>query len=871
MSDLKLPFNKCDQCPLRTSERRHVLGDGNIRSKVLLLGEAPGENEVSLKKPFMGKAGQLLRRVLKETGYKEDEFFIFNSVLCRPPNNRDPQDVEIECCWDNVEAVIQEMNPRVIIPAGKTALRRIEGMNIKAITKRVGVPKPLPKYGDAISIPIFHPSFVLRNGSHAEQEYMKTLAKVRLVIENLTGTRKRSDHAPLVEYRMLEDCGSILDHLKEVSDSPCISFDTETTSLFFQWADLLTIGYSWDEDRGAAIPWSYFDPEDLTLKHYLSPKDRRTVAKALADILSGPVRKTAHNGKFDYKILHHCLKGEMDRDFKVNNVVFDSMLAHHLLDENSKHSLDALSNKYPEYAGYFFLNDQSVDEGKKIGSQVRKAFIEGIAKYHIPDEVFTRKAVGVFRTQFQADLEAGKHSKELDYFRNIIRWTENGFALVPKDVISFYCATDAALAFKLSMEFADEIENQGLDFVMHNIVVPLANDLREAEEFGVKVDVPRVKKLIKDSEAKIAELRALIFDAAGEEFNINSGQQLSHILFDKLGIKPFKKTATGWSADEESMKSFASQGYAIAQHILDYREQFKIVGTYVAPLLDWKDQNDRIHANFKIHGTVTGRLSCENPPLQVIPRDSEVRKVFICDEGNVLIGFDFAQAELRVLAFCSQDENLLRDVQFADVHEAKARRLFGIAQDQEVPKALRKRAKGINFGIVYGAGPEAIAVRAECSVEEAKQVMKEDQKNYPKVYEWIKKVHQELHRNGQVINLFGRVRRLPNVWSQDRELVAEAERQAQNCLIQGASADLCNLSAIAINREIRRLKIPAKFLMNIHDAIYWEVEEPYLEELKEIAIREIKKPKPPFDMEMGVDFGIGKAWGSLSEDGKKYI
>lgn len=871
MSDLKLPFNKCDRCPLRTSERRHVLGDGNIKSSVLLLGEAPGENEVSLKKPFMGKAGQLLRRVLKETGYKEDEYFIFNSVLCRPPNNRDPQDVEIECCWDNVEAVIETMKPKVIIPAGKTALRRIEGMNLKSITNRVGVPKPLPKYGDAISIPIFHPSFVLRNGSYAEQEYRKTLAKVRTVIENLIRTRKRSDYAPLVEYRMLEDCGAILDHLKEVADSPCISFDTETTSLFFQWADLLTIGYSWDEDRGAAIPWSYFDLEDLTLKYYLPPKDRKRVAEALADILSGPIRNTAHNGKFDYKVLHHCLKKEMDRDFKVNNVVFDSMLAHHLLDENSNHGLDVLSNKYPEYAGYFFLNDQAVEEGKKIGSQVRKSFIEGIAKYHIPAEAFTRKAVGEFRAKFQADLEAGKHSKELDYYRKLHRWTENGFALVPKEIISFYCATDSALAFKLSMEFAEEIENQGLSFVMNNITMPISNDLREAEEFGVKVDVPRVKKLIAASEAKIKELEALIFDAAGGEFNINSGPQLCEVLFNKLGIRPLKKTATGWSADEESLKHFASQGYAIAQHILDYREQFKIVRTYVAPLLDWRDENDRIHANFKIHGTVTGRLSCTDPPLQVIPRDSEVRKVFICDEGNVIIGFDFAQAELRVLAFCSQDENLLRDVQFADVHEAKARRLFGISQDQEVPKALRKRAKGINFGIVYGAGPEAIAVRAECSVEEAKQVMKEDQKNYPRVYEWIKKVHQELHRNGQVVNLFGRVRRLPNVWSQDRELVAEAERQAQNCLIQGASADLCNLSAIAINNEIRRLKIHAKFLMNIHDAIYWEVEESHLEKLKEIAIREIKKPKPPFDMEMEVDFGIGRTWGSLSEDGKKYI
>jgi len=419
-----------------------------------------------------------------------------------------------------------------------------------------------------------------------------------------------------------------------------------------------------------------------------------------------------------------------------------------------------------------------------------------------------------------------------------------------------------------------ELHSEGLESVLRDIELPVVPVVEKMERRGILLDVGYLKQLSARYHKDLETLAAGIYRLAGSEFNIKSPKQLGEVLFDKMGIGggKGKKTATGQrSTREDELRKYAD-GEPIIQDILEYRELQKLLSTYIDNLPKMVDEYDRLHAHFSQTGTTTGRMSSQSPNMQNIPikssRGAAIRRAIVAPEGFVLVAADYSQIELRVAAFLSGDEKLIQYFKEGqDIHTAVAAQVFGVPQDK-VDKEMRRRAKAINFGILYGMGANALAVATGTSRKEAQTYLDEYFKRFAGIHQYVERTKAEVHAKGYTETWFGRRRHFEGIRSPLPYIVAQAERMALNAPIQGTQADIIKIAMARVDSALTKAGMQDDVFITcqIHDELMYEVREGRVDRVAAL-VREtmegVMSMKDTAGVPLKVDVEVGKNWGEM--------
>ena len=491
---------------------------------------------------------------------------------------------------------------------------------------------------------------------------------------------------------------------------------------------------------------------------------------------------------------------------EVSLPIYDTMIAHYLVEADMKHGMDYLSETYLGYT-----------------------------PVHIEELI-------------------GKKGKGQGSMRD-----------VPLEKISEYAAEDADITFQLKQVISPMVQKREVEDVLYKIELPLIEVLTDMEYEGVKIDEPYLKSYSKELEAEMIHYRDQVFSLAGMEFNLDSPRQLGDVLFGHLKLPVDKKTATGQHSTNEEVLSKLATEYPIAEKILEYRELTKLKSTYVDALPQMINlKTGRVHTTFNQTIASTGRLSSIGPNLQNIPirteRGQKVRKAFIArDDEHVLVSADYSQIELRLAAEISGDENMLEAFrQGHDIHKATAARVYNVAMD-DVTKEMRSKAKMVNFGIIYAISAFGLSQRLGIPRKEASELIENYFVQYPKLKNYMNDTLEFARANGYVKTIMGRRRYLKDINSRNFTVRGFAEREAINAPLQGSAADLIKLAMINIYDEFKKLKLKTRMTLQVHDELVFDAHKSELEIIKPIIhdrmIQAIKTNVP-----LEVEIGVGANW-----------
>lgn len=410
----------------------------------------------------------------------------------------------------------------------------------------------------------------------------------------------------------------------------------------------------------------------------------------------------------------------------------------------------------------------------------------------------------------------------------------------------------------------EELKDRDLMKVLNDVEMPLIEILSAMEKKGIKIDPNYFSNYEIELGNLIEELQEKIYLEAGENFNINSPKQLAEILFFKLNLPPVKKTKTGLSTDEEVLEKLKNDGEKIAKYILEYRKLAKLKNTYVDAIPKLRDDKNRIHTTFNQIGTTTGRLSSSDPNLQNIPVKTDegikIRQGFIAEEGNVLMGIDYSQIELRVLAQLSGDKNLREAYQQnMDLHSLTARKIFELSDVENVSREQRIIAKTINFSIIYGKTAFGLAKELGINQREAAEYIERYFNQYPRVKDFEKEIIEFTEKNGYTETFFGRRRIIEGINSKNKNIRSQAERMAVNSVIQGTAAEIIKKVMIELYRYLKD-KEGISLLLQVHDELIFEIEKDKVEMYKKV-IEDIMKNSVKFeDVPLEINTNIGINW-----------
>jgi len=435
--------------------------------------------------------------------------------------------------------------------------------------------------------------------------------------------------------------------------------------------------------------------------------------------------------------------------------------------------------------------------------------------------------------------------------------------------ISAEHASAAAAIATVAEHLQDDLANAGMSGVFKDIEMPLAAVLAHMEQAGFRLDIAELDRIRRKLEDAIAQATASVHRLAGEEFNINSPKALGAILFEKLQMPGGSKKKTAWATGVEVLAPLASE-HEIAARVLEYREVSKLKSTYVDALPALIDKSDGIlHTTLNQLGAATGRLSSTNPNLQNIPVRSEIgreiRLAFLPPTpGRVLLAADYSQIELRLFAHMSEDATLIDAFKSGeDIHAYTARAVFAVPASEPVPGELRRRAKAVNFGILYGMGSFGLAQSVGFSRGEARDFIAAYFARFPQIKQYIAGAIDKARVDGQVTTLLGRRRLLPDLKSPNHAMRAAAERVAINAPLQGSAADLIKLAMVRIARRIEGQRLPAQLLLQVHDELIFEVDPPALDALRE-EVRTAMENAMTLRVPLVVDFKSGPSWGDMA-------
>jgi len=439
----------------------------------------------------------------------------------------------------------------------------------------------------------------------------------------------------------------------------------------------------------------------------------------------------------------------------------------------------------------------------------------------------------------------------------------NSFAEVPLEAAAPYACDDASLSCELKGLLFDTLAEQGLEDLYRTMEMPLIRVLADIEMAGIKIDPDKLQAISKELERELEGIRRRVYFLAGEEFNINSPKQLSNILFHSLGFQPGKKTKTGFSTEVGVLEELA-QTHELPREILNYRSMSKLKSTYidVLPVLI-NPKTGRVHTSFNQTATATGRLSSSEPNLQNIPIRGEwgrrIRETFIAEDDHFLLSADYSQVELRILAHLSNDEGLIAAFRNnLDIHTRTASELFGTTIEN-VTSDMRRVAKTVNFGVIYGISPFGLSETLSISREEAKQYIEHYFARHPGVQRYVEETIREAKKNGYVTTLFGRKRAVPDIGHKHAAVRQQAERLAMNSPIQGTAADIIKIAMINIWKRFRENGITTKMILQVHDELLFELPPSELEAVTGIVRKEMEEVMQ-LSVPLRVEIHYGKNW-----------
>lgn len=439
---------------------------------------------------------------------------------------------------------------------------------------------------------------------------------------------------------------------------------------------------------------------------------------------------------------------------------------------------------------------------------------------------------------------------------------EVGFEKIPIDTATKYSCEDSDITLRLKEVLSPLIAEKGLKSLFYDVEMPLVEVLAEIEMNGFKIDKELFYEMSKALDAQLNSIVERIYFLAGKEFNINSPRQLAHILFERIGLRPTKKRKTGYSTSVEVLEELALQ-HELPKEILEYRNLFKIKSTYLdtLPLLV-NPKTGRIHTSLNQTVTATGRLSSSEPNLQNIPVRGDlgrrIRKAFIAEKGNLLLSADYSQIELRILAHLSQDEGLIDAFKMGeDIHTRTAVEIFALSPESITPE-MRRQAKTVNFGIIYGISPYGLAVELGISAHQAKELIDKYFERHNGVRSFIDNIVKDAKEKGYVTTILRRQRPIPELLSPNPSIRQQGDRLAINTPIQGSAADTVKLAMVNIYRKLSRSP-KAKMILQIHDELVFEAPEDEIEYVKKVVKEEMERAVE-FSVPIKVDIGIGRHW-----------
>ena len=604
------------------------------------------------------------------------------------------------------------------------------------------------------------------------------------------------------KYELVQDIETLDKWIKECEGKGEFAVDTETTGLNSLDADIVGMSIATEEGKACYIPIHHikkvFDGADLfndgkdVLQENQIPVDE--LVKHIKPLLENPnIKKIGHNIKYDMHI------------FKRLGIdvypVEDTMIMSYVLDTTKNlHNMDELANIH---LGYTTI--------------------------HFTDVCGTGKA--------QISFSEVAFDKALDY-----------------------AAEDADITLRLYHNFKERIGKENCEEIYRNIDLPLIYNLFEMEELGVCIDTEKLKNLSLNFAKILDELSKEIYTLAGMEFNILSPKQLAEVLFEKMAIPYPEKNKKTYSTDVEILKQLSYQGYEIAEKVLKYRELAKLKSTYADALVEQVLPRDgRVHTNYFQCGTSTGRLSSNDPNLQNIPVRSElgkdIRSAFVAKDGYKLLSADYSQIELRLMASLANVKNLEKAfLDGVDIHTRTASQIFNVPEN-EMTSDIRRKAKAINFGIIYGISPFGLAKQLDISQTEAKEYIENYFKVYPEILDYMEKTKDFAHKNGYVETLYKRKLFIANI--NNPRLKAYAERAAINAPCQGTGADILKKAMIKIREILIKQKLidDVRMLLQVHDELIFEVKEDRIDEAKAIiknTMENIEHLSVPLVVEVGV-------------------
>lgn len=436
---------------------------------------------------------------------------------------------------------------------------------------------------------------------------------------------------------------------------------------------------------------------------------------------------------------------------------------------------------------------------------------------------------------------------------------------IPAEQIMPYACEDADITLRLYEVFDQRLRDHGLDRVAGDIEFPLTRVLAEMELAGVKIDTEKLGEFSGELARDMQQLQSRIYEITGEEFNINSPQQLGQVLFKKMKLPASQKTATGQYSTSEAVLSALAHDYEIAGLILEFRALAKLKSTYVDNLPKMVDpKTGRVHSSFNQNVTATGRLSSSNPNLQNIPvrteRGREIRKAFIAEPGWKLLAADYSQVELRIIASMSGDEAMIRAFRDGeDIHARTAKEIFDLASMEQVTREERRKAKEVNFGIPYGVSAYGLSQRLGIARKEGQAIIDAYFDRFPKIREYINQTLAFAREYGYVATKAGRRRYIPDINSKNASVRGFAERTAINMPIQGTAADVIKLAMIRIDLRLREHGLSTRMLLQVHDELVFEVPEAETEQAPEL-IRQEMEHAMELDVPFDVDLGLANNW-----------
>ena len=707
----------------------------------------------------------------------------------------------IEGLIANAKKIKQEKRKKIILDSAEDI--RIS-LKLVTLDKEINLPFEIEEIKPFVQIKNNKESinnFLQEQGFRAIQQRLENNSFINIDEKN-NETKNLNKENLTSDFIMINEIGKLNKISESIKKAGFFAIDTETSSLDIEKAELVGVSIAFDEKKAFYIPINHKDIEtNKKIKDQLSEEEIIKFLKILC--IDPSILKIGQNLKYDIRIL------------KKYGVTFksidDTMLLSYVLDNGvTRHGMDDLA--------YTHLNHSTIKYKEIVGT--------------------------------------GKKQVTFDY--------------VLINEATAYAAEDAMITLKLYNHLKPRMISERASSVYEKIDKPLVEVLSYMEYLGIKVNSKYLRELSHNFTDDANKLEKKIYLISGKEFNIGSPKQLGEILFNQMKITGGKKTKSGtYSTDSSILEELSSKGHDIAKLVLDWREVSKLRSTYTDALQQQIDsKTKRVHTSYASATTLTGRLSSNDPNLQNIPirtdKGKKIRHAFIAEKDHKLVSLDYSQIELRLAAEISQDANFINAfINKEDIHASTAKEIFNIL-NKDLTSEHRRKAKAINFGILYGISPYGLAKQLSITNSEAKLYIENYFKKFPKIKDYMDYQINFAKTNNYVETLFGRKCNIKGINDKNFAVRGFAERQSINAPIQGTAADIIKLSMIELYKNIKLKKLNAKMLLQVHDELIFEIHNKDVQEsisLIKIIMEENHLYYKTFKVPLIVDYGIGNTWG----------